>query len=218
MIPRARRPAPLLQISDGSAAPLSRQSPESVIKAAPQIDCFGHSTSEGETPMRTIKRQFASVVLIVAALSPSISVSAQGSGAPQTTGNWSAVSSVPTGDRLIVKLKSGQTVEGKFSAVSDSSLSLSVKGKPVDVKRDEVFSIYHVTKKSTTKATLIGMGVGAGAGAAIGLAGSSSGDSFDKLDHAVTAGLAVLGAGAGAAIGYFIGRSGRKRVLIYQGP
>jgi hypothetical protein len=168
--------------------------------------------------MRTIKRQFATVVLIVAALSPSISVLAQVNGASQPTGDWSAVNSVPTGNRLVVKLKSGQTVEGKLNAVSDSGLSLSVKGKPVDVKRDEVFSIHHVTKRSATKATLIGMGAGAGAGAAIGLAGSSSGDSFDKLDHAVTAGLAVLGAGAGAAVGYFIGRSGRKRVLIYQAP
>jgi len=167
--------------------------------------------------MRTIKKQFVTVVLIAAALSSAISVFAQANGASQTTGDWSAVSAVPTGDRLAVKLKSGETVEGKFTAVSDSALSLSVKGKPVDVKRDEIFSVHHVTKKSATKATLIGMGVGAGAGAAIGLAGSS-GDSFDKLDHAVTAGLAVLGAGAGAAVGYFIGRSGRKRVLIYQAP
>ena len=119
---------------------------------------------------------------------------------------------------MSVKLKSGQTVEGKLNSVSDTTLSLSVRGKPVDLKRDEIFSIHHVIKKSATKATLIGMGVGAGAGAAIGLAGSGGNNSFDKIDHAVTAGLTVLGAGAGAAVGYFIGRSGRKRVLIYQAP
>ena len=166
--------------------------------------------------MRTKRRQLVGVILIAAVLFPAIGLSAQAQVAMQNTGDWSAVSSVPTGDRLVVKLKSGQTVEGKLSAVSDNALSLSVKGKTVDVKRDEVFSIHHVTKKSATKATLIGMGVGAGAGAAIGLAGSSNDNGFDKIDHAVTAGLAVLGAGAGAAIGYFIGRGGRKSVLIYQ--
>ena len=166
--------------------------------------------------MRTKRRQLASVILIAAVLFPAVSLSAQAQVATQNTGDWSAISSVPTGDRLVVKLKNGQTVEGKLSVVSDNALSLSVKGKTVDVKRDEVFSIHHVTKKSATKATLIGMGIGAGAGAAIGLAGSSNDNGFDKIDHAVTAGLTVLGAGAGAAIGYFIGRSGRKSVLIYQ--
>ena len=168
--------------------------------------------------MRTKRSQLATVILIAAVLFPAITFSARAQVATQPAGDWSAVSSVPTGDRLGVKLKTGQTVEGKLSAVSDSALSLSVKGKTVDVKRDEVFSVHHVTKKSATKATLIGMGVGAGAGAAIGLAGSANDNGFEKIDHAVTAGLTVLGAGAGAAIGYFIGRGGRKRVLIYQAP
>jgi hypothetical protein len=126
---------------------------------------------------------------------------------------------VPTGDRLLVELKNGQTIEGKLASISDSTLSLTVKGKSVDVKREDVARVYHLVKKSATKATLIGLGVGAGAGAAIGLAGSANDNSgFEKIDHAVTAGLTVLGAGAGAAVGYFIGRSGRKRVLIYQAP
>ena len=168
--------------------------------------------------MRRIKRQVASVVLMVAALSSTMTVCAQVSGALQRTDDWPAVSSVPAGDRLSVKLKSGQTVEGKLNSVSDTTLSLSTKGKAVDLKRDEIFSIHHLVKKSATKATLIGMGVGAGAGAAIGLAGSGGNNGFDKIDHAITAGLTVLGAGAGAAVGYFIGRSGRKRVLIYQAP
>jgi hypothetical protein len=116
---------------------------------------------------------------------------------------------------LAVKLKNGKTVEGKLSGVSGTVLSLSVKDKPVDVKREDVLSVYQIMKKSATKATLIGLGVGAGAGAAIGLAGSKD-DSFAKLDHAVTAGLTVLGAGAGALAGFLVGRSGSKRVLIYE--
>jgi len=131
------------------------------------------------------------------------------------THDWSRLNTVTSGSKLAVKLKNGKTVEGKLSSVSDTVLSLSVKNKPVDVKREDVLSVYQVSKKSATKATLIGLAVGAGAGAAIGLAGSND-DSFANLDHAVTAGLTVLGAGAGAVAGYFIGRGGSKRVLIYQ--
>ena len=75
--------------------------------------------------------------------------------------------------------------------------------------------MYQVTKKSATMATLIGLGVGAGAGLGVGLAGRSD-NGFEKIDNAVTAGLAVLGAGAGALTGYLIGRSGRKKELVYQ--
>jgi len=131
------------------------------------------------------------------------------------TNDWSRLNTVTSRSKLAVKLKNGKTVEGKLSSVSDTVLSLSVKNKPVDVKREDVLSVYQVSKKSATKATLIGLAVGAGAGAAIGLAGSND-DSFANLDHAVTAGLTVLGAGAGAVAGYFIGRGGSKRVLIYQ--
>jgi hypothetical protein len=113
-------------------------------------------------------------------------------------------------------LKNGQTVEGKLASFSNDAVSLSVNGKSMDVKRDEGRSVYHVTGNSATKATLIGLAVGAGGGTAIGLAGSSGNDSFDKIDHAATAGLAVIGAAAGATVGYLIGRKSRKRALIYQ--
>ena len=153
------------------------------------------------------------VVLTSLLLSPICLAGQQATTTP--SGDWSRLNSVTTGSKLAGKLKNGKTVEGKLISVSDTGLSLSVKDKSVDVKRDEVFSVSQMTKKSATKATLIGLGVGAGAGAGIGLAGSG-GDNFANLDHAVTAGLTVLGAGAGALTGYLIGRSGRKKVLIYQ--
>jgi hypothetical protein len=138
-------------------------------------------------------------LLAVMILSPAV-VAGQGSQGPaQPNSDWSVINSVPSGDQLSVKLKNGQTVEGKLSAFTNDALSLLVKGKPVDVKRKEVLTVHHVKGKSATTPTLIGLAAGAGAGAAIGLAGSGSNDSFDKIDHAVTAGLAVAGAGAGAA-------------------
>ena len=116
-----------------------------------------------------------------------------------------------------MKLKSSKTIDGSVRSVSDSTLSLTVKNVPMELKREDVLTIYEIiNKKSSTKATLIGLGLGAGAGAAIGAAGSSNDNGFEKIDHAVIAGLTVLGAGAGAITGYLLGRGGSKRVLIYQ--
>lgn len=154
-----------------------------------------------------------SLALIAALLLSSATVSAQLSTAP--TSDWSRLNAVTAGSKLSVKLKSGKTVDGKLSGVSDTALSLTVKDKPVDVKREDVLSVYQIKKKSVAKATLIGLGVGAGAGAAIGVAGRSK-DDLVNLNNPVTAGLAVLGAAAGALTGFLIGRSGGKRVLIYQ--
>jgi hypothetical protein len=167
--------------------------------------------------MRSTRINLAISIALIIALAPSLALGAARS--TQQVGDWSSINSVPTGDRLTIELKNGQTIDGKLATFSDTALSLTVKGKPVDVRRDDVARVYHVVKKSATKATLIGLGVGAGAGAAIGLAGSANDNSgFEKIDHVATAGLTVLGAGAGAAIGYLIGRSSRKRMLIYQAP
>ena len=170
--------------------------------------------AEKEKLMRSGRRRFTlSLVLVASLLLPSV-VPAQVGKAP--TGEWSALNTVTAGSKLAVKLKSGKTVEGKLSSVSDTTLSLSVKEKPVDIKREDVFSVHQTSRKSATKATLIGMGVGAGTGVGIGAAGSSSGDSFDKIDQVATAGLTIIGAGVGALVGYLVGRGGRKRVLIYE--
>ena len=156
-------------------------------------------------------RQLTSVtILILAILSSSVPLNAQ-----TPSNDWSRLNSLESGARLSIKLKSGKSVDGHLNSVSDSSISLKVKNGSQEVKREDVQVVSQVTKKSATKATLIGLGVGAGVGAAIGAAGSND-SSFDKLDHAITAGLAVLGAGVGAMSGYLIGRSGSKKELIYQ--
>ena len=160
-------------------------------------------------------KRFTISLVLVASLLLSPVVLAQNAAAQ--AGDWSALKTVAAGSKLSVKLKSGKSVDGKLTGVSDTALSLSVSNKPVDINRDDVQRIYQIKGKSATKATLIGAGVGAGTGAVIGAVGSANdNDGFDKLDHAVTAGLTVLGAGAGAITGYLIGRSGHKRVLIYE--
>jgi len=160
------------------------------------------------------KRLSLSIVLVASLLLSSATLSAQNAAA--TTSDWSVLKSVTSGSKLVVKLKTGKTVEGKLSSVSDLSMSLAVKGAPVDLKSDDVLSVFEVRKKSATKPTLIGLGVGAGAGAAVGTAAGGNDNGFEKIDHVATAALTVLGAGVGAMSGYLVGRGGSKRVLIYQ--
>jgi small nuclear ribonucleoprotein (snRNP)-like protein len=163
--------------------------------------------------MRNLPRLFVILVVVASLLLSAASVAAQGQ-----TNDWSKVTALATGSNLSVKLKTGKTIKGTLSSVNDSMLSLMVKNAPVEIKREEVRTIHEVIKKgSATKAALIGTGVGAGAGAALGAIGDSNSDNgLEKLDSAATAGLAVVGAGVGALAGYFIGRSGSKRVLIYE--
>ena len=166
--------------------------------------------------MCTGKKRFAiSLGLVASFLLSSATLAAQGTAGP--TSDWSALRAVASGSKLVVKQKNGKTVKGKLSSVSDDALTLSVKNAPLNVKREDVLSVYQVKKKSATKATLIGLGVGAGAGAALGAAAVINDDyGFDKLDRAVMGGLTVLGGAAGALTGYLFGRGGSKRVLIYE--
>ena len=163
--------------------------------------------------MRNLSRPFVAAVLLASLLLSAVSVTAQGQ-----TNDWSKVSALSSGSNVSVKLKNGKTVNGTLGSVTDSTLTVTAKNTPVDIKRDDVRTVHEVIKKgSATKAALIGAGVGAGAGAAAGaISDSNNDDGFEKLDSAATAGLAVAGAGVGALVGYLIGRSGNKRVLVYE--
>lgn len=163
--------------------------------------------------MRNSSRPFVAVVLLASLLLSAVGVAAQGQ-----ANDWSKVTALSSGSNLSVKLKNGRTVNGTLSSVSDSTLSLIAKNAPVDIKREDVRAVHEVVKKSSAaKAALIGTGVGAGAGAAAGaISDSNNDDGFESLDSAATAGLAVVGAGVGALVGYLIGRSGNKKVLVYE--
>jgi len=130
--------------------------------------------------------------------------------------DWSRLNSIANGTKLSVKLKDGKKVEGTFVTVSDASLAMTVKNARKELRREDVATVHEVTGKSATKATLIGLGVGAGAGAALGIAVDASGDDFEKIDNVAAGVVTVLGAGVGALTGFLIGRSGKKRVLLYE--
>ena len=165
--------------------------------------------------MQCKPQSFTVFVLVAALVFSTLTVVAQG----QTNDtNWSRVTALAGGAKVSVKLKTGKSVNGTVNSVSDSALSLNVKNSSMEIKREDVATVYEVVKKgSATKATLIGTGIGAGVGAAAGGIASSNDDSgFDKIDHVATAALAIVGAGSGALVGYLVGRGGNKRVLLYQ--
>jgi len=165
--------------------------------------------------MRIRTRQFATIVILLTSLLllPVTLVAQVG------TNDWSRLNSVAQGSKLSVKLKNGKKMDGTLSSVSDTALTLMVKKASTEVKRDDVRSVHQVGGTSVTKSTLIGLGAGAGAGALLGAVGEAADDdhSFDVIDGAaVTAGLTVLGATAGAITGFIIGKTRKKKVLLYE--
>ena len=160
--------------------------------------------------MRIQIRQFATLVILLTSLllSP-VTLMAQA-----TTGDWSRVSSVPTGSKLSVKLKNGSKVDGKLSSVSDTAVTLMVKNTSTELKRDDIRTVHLVGGKSAKKGALIGLGVGAGTGALVGGVIDASGDNFPLAKGVTTAIGTILGAGLGALGGALIGRG--KRVLLYE--
>lgn len=162
--------------------------------------------------MRTPARQITVVLTLLVAflLSPAALLAQTG------MNDWSRLNSISNGTKLSVKLKDGKKVDGTLDAVSDSALSLTVKNARKEIRREDVASVHEVSKKSATKATLIGMGVGAGVGAALGIAGDQNENDFFETNNAITAGVVVVGAGVGALAGFLIGKTGKKRVLLYE--
>lgn len=162
--------------------------------------------------MRKLSRPFVVIGLVASLLLSTITVAAQGQ-----TNDWSRVTALAAGANLQVKTKAGKTFKGTLNSVTDTGMSLTVKNAPVEIKREEVRTVHEVVKKGGGgKGALIGSAVGAGAGAGLGAVADATDNNGLEVHNGVTAGLAVVGAGVGALAGYFIGRSGSKRVLIYE--
>jgi hypothetical protein len=158
-----------------------------------------------------IPKQIAVIVVLVLSflLSPVTLLAQSGSN------DWSRLSAVTSGAKLSVRLKDGKKVEGKFTAVSDTSISLTVKNAAKEIRREDVATVHQVSKKGAGKATLIGLGVGAALGGGLAIAAETDDDGF-PVKNSVSAGFVALTAGVGALAGFLIGRTGNKRVLLYE--
>lgn len=158
-----------------------------------------------------IPKQIAVIVVLVLSLlvSPVTLLAQSGSN------DWSRLSAVAGGTKLSVKLKDGKKIEGKFGNVSDTAISLMVKNVAKEIRREDVASVHQVSKKGAGKATLIGLGVGAALGGGLAIAAETDDDGF-PVKNSVSAGFVALTTGVGALAGYLIGRTGNKRVLLYE--
>jgi len=130
--------------------------------------------------------------------------------------DWSTVQAVGSDERLIVRQKDGKTIEGKMIEASETNLTLSHKGKVVNIPRDSIQQIEHARGRAAKgKWAAIGAAIGAATGGGIGAAKASS--TLDDGGIYTVAGL-VIGAGAGAVGGLAFGATRRHRDLIYTAP
>jgi hypothetical protein len=129
---------------------------------------------------------------------------------------WTTVMAVAPNEKLEVKLKSGKTVKGKLSSVTDTRLTLAHEKRMIDLNRDDIFRIYKAGGKSGASPTLIGTGVGAGVGAAAGgvIVAANEGEDDETVPGIVLS--ALVGAGIGALTGFLSGKARDNRVLIYE--
>jgi len=138
----------------------------------------------------------------------------------QTSGEWSIVKAISTGEKLLVKMKNGKQFQGRSAGVSDTRLALSEGSKVTEIERDNIQKIYRLVSKSiaksTGKATLIGAATGFGGGAGLGLVFGS----YEDVSTAEAVGiLGLLGAGIGAGIGAvsgLIASTRKQKILIYE--
>ena len=127
-------------------------------------------------------------------------------------GSWDAVKAIPPGDKVSVRLRSGQTLIGWMVSASDTVLTLEPRKNSSDVNRGDVLKVHQFVKKAPTKGCLIGLLIGTGVGALLGhLAEPEYSD--DPGLAAVIFGM--LGAMVGSGTGLVIGSRTRK-VLIYE--
>jgi hypothetical protein len=130
---------------------------------------------------------------------------------------WATIRAVPFGDKLVIEMKDGKTLKGRFKAVSDKTLTLSQNRGATDVELINLQRVYREGGGSRVKSTLMGAGVGAATGAAIGVGVTVGNEANRREGFHILAGvvLGVIGAGIGAAAGLIAG-SRSKRVLIFE--
>ena len=128
-------------------------------------------------------------------------------------GSWDAVKTIPPGDKVEIKLKTGKKVKGELASVTDAAITVGRGSKSVTTARDDVQRLTRIIKKSSGKPALKGALVGAGIGAGGVAAADGAGDDDLVIPGWVLAGL--VGAGIGGLVGSIFGNK-KKTVLVYE--
>jgi hypothetical protein len=129
-------------------------------------------------------------------------------------GDSSVVQSPSPDEQIIIGLKSGKEVTGKFLDAAGNEVTILRKRKHESFAKDTVAQIHHVKGKAKKgQWALIGAGIGAGTGFGIGQAKNSppvdDGGIYPVMGT-------IIGASIGATAGSLFGETRRHRVLIYQ--
>ncbi|MCI0659958.1 MAG: hypothetical protein L0220_02685 [Acidobacteria bacterium] len=130
-------------------------------------------------------------------------------------GSWDGIKAVPPGDELVVSLRNGKSLKGRFSGITDIVLTIDHDRKKTDLSRGEVLKVYRLISKSATRSTMIGLGIGAAVGGVSGgvAAASGPGESGEYGWGVLIVG--TIGLAIGSLVGYLIG-SRKHRALIYE--
>ena len=148
--------------------------------------------------------RIAVIVLILVGL---LSIPGRGQGIP---GRWEKVEALST-PTIIVELKNGNRIAGKFDGLSPSELSLITHSAQAKIPRADIERITTRGPDPLAKGTLIGAGIGL---AAVVAAGGWGGEDLG----AYASGISLIGTGIGALAGLGIDAIDRKEVVLYQAP
>src|SRR5215831_2555051 len=161
---------------------------------------------------RTIIISYLMLALLTA---PQAVLAQRGSGSNR---DWAAIMTVQPGEKLAIRLKNGQTVEGKLSSVSESGLALASGGKTAEINREDTQRVYRIAGVSPKRPTLIGAAIGAAGGVGLGAtAGNCKNAAVICFNRSKTIPVgAAVGAGVGALVGLAIGKARHKRMLVYE--
>ena len=143
-------------------------------------------------------------------------------GRAQQAQRWEQVRALKPRSRIAVELKSGKTLEGHLSSVSDNTLTLEKDKKKRDIERTDIRTVHHVRRR-IGRTTLRGMLIGYRITAPFRRVLSGNGRTGSGLASAILTGaaLAVIAVviPAGAAGGVTVGLVHRHREPIYNaGP
>jgi len=119
--------------------------------------------------------------------------------------DWSTVQAITTGTELIIETKTPETIKGKLSNVTDTTLNLSRDGTNIALDQKQIHRIYLVDKRSRTRSALLGAAKGAYIGARTARGG--------RFSHWAAPKKYLLG---GAVVGAVMEGRNRKGQLIYE--
>ena len=125
------------------------------------------------------------------------------------TAQWSNLQTLHPGDRIGIIQSNQKRVEGRFTRVGDSGITIDA-GREITLTQDQVVRVYKRPRLTRSKWALVGAGLGLIVGAII---NATAGQRFRNEGGDITAGALLGGAGIGAGIAAL---SGGRYKTVYQ--